>query len=358
MSHPLRLVEIEGKGRGYVATEPLKGGQVIFRESPILVYSAYPLKRSEHQELGSVYSRYCAHCYKSLVSGTAGDCTALTCLSCSHPDYASFCSRNCQSLALSSTHSPFVCESLNYLRNCPLLSDNQPEERQVQARYLVTAYNLAMISPSAFQTLLSLHGNGARYMDIATFLHPIISSLPFPKGFDILSIGMSAGLLDKEMSNSFNLMEPRQESGKRGIRAYALYPNVSLFNHSCMPNACRFEYIDSETDGNNTDIIIRMMHDVPEGQEICLSYVRVNRTYSDRKKRLLEYFGFVCVCDRCKVEANSSQDESNCFDFGMKFVCDKENCGGTLAPLPTSADGCSSDYMECNYCGSLKNHKL
>ncbi|KAH9627475.1 hypothetical protein KSS87_006166, partial [Heliosperma pusillum] len=133
MSHPLRLVEIEGKGRGYVATEPLKGGQVIFRESPILVYSAYPLKRSDLQEPGSAYSRYCAHCYKTLCSGTASNETAFTCPACFHPDGASFCSYDCQSLALSSTHSPFVCESLNYLRNCPLLLDNQPKERQVQA---------------------------------------------------------------------------------------------------------------------------------------------------------------------------------------------------------------------------------
>ncbi|KAK9742762.1 hypothetical protein RND81_03G195900 [Saponaria officinalis] len=348
MSSALRLVDISGKGRGFVATEPLKGGQVILRESPILVFSAYPLKRSRHPT-------YCAHCYRTFPVEGSRDQTPLTCPSCCHPeDAAQFCSTTCHSAARSSTHSPWVCASLNYLRNCSSLLDNQAEERQVQARYLVTAYNLAIVSPSDFQTLMSLHGDGERYIDIAKFLQLIISSLSFPGELPDLSVEMIAGLLDKETNNSFNLMEPVRENGERGIRAYAIYPTVSFFNHSCMPNACRFEYLDGSNIENNTDIVIRTMHDVPQGEEICLSYVRVNRNYIDRKKRLLDYFGFNCLCERCKVEANN---ESNWGEFARKFVCENEKCGGTLAPLNPSEDGYSADCMECNYCGSLTNRK-
>ncbi|KAJ6845709.1 histone-lysine N-methyltransferase ASHR2 [Iris pallida] len=40
--------------------------------------------------------------------------------------------------------------------------------------------------------------------------------------------------------------------------------------------------------------------------------------------------------------------------FFVKFVCDVENCGGTLAPLPPSDDGTVSDVLECNVCGKLR----
>ncbi|KAL9234357.1 hypothetical protein vseg_009237 [Gypsophila vaccaria] len=356
MSSALKLVEIRGKGRGFVATVPLKGGEVVLRESPILVFSAYPFKRADHQQGRSSHPTYCAHCHRTLAVKNSIDLTLTTCPSCYHPeDAAVFCCAECHSAARRLTHSPWVCTSLNYLRNCPGLSDNQPEERQVQAQYLIAAYNLAMVSPSDFQTLISLHGDGERYLDIAGFFHPIMSSLQFPEGAPELSVEMIAGLLDKETNNSFNLMEPANECGERGIRAYAIYPNVSFFNHSCMPNACRFEYLDSGDIGSNTDIIIRMIHDVSQGEEICLSYVRVNRDYIDRKKRLWDYFGFACLCDRCKAEIDG---ESNWGEFALKFMCEKEMCGGTLAPLNPSEDGYSADLMECNYCGSLSTRRI
>lgn len=391
LSDALRLVEIEGRGRGLVASQPLKGGQVVLRDSPILTYSAFPLNRRQPQEGGSSCSRYCAQCYRCLVVGA----TTLTCPSCSHPEDGVFCSSKCQSLALSSTHTPWVCQALSHLRNCPLLADRQPDECQVQARYLVAAYNLAMVSSPAFQTLLSLDGGGAqggeREADVALFLHSIISSLPFPEGLSPPSLEMTLALLAKDRCNAFGLMEPFSEHKERSVRAYAIYPNASFFNHDCLPNACRFDYLDAATNGNN-DMIIRMIHDVPQGREICLSYFPVNVSYSERQRRLLEDYGFSCLCDRCKVEAQWSHEddggeEDEAMDeeeeegenmvgsegeendvkqgegdfphayFFVKFVCERENCGGTLAPLPPS-NGSPSDVMECNACGGLKKDEM
>lgn len=390
ISTMLRLAEIEGKGRGLVASQPLKGGQIVLRDSPILAYSAFPLKQHQ-QEIASSYSRYCAHCYRCI-----GSTPTMTCPSCSHPKDAIFCSPKCQSFALNSTHSPWVCRALGYLRNCSLLVDHHPDERHVQARFLVTAYNLAMVSPTAFQTLVSLDGSGGRGAerdaDSAFFLHSIFSSLPFPEGLAPPSLEMTAALLAKDRCNAFGLMEPFSKHGgeSRSVRAYAIYPNASFFNHDCLPNACRFDYLDTATDGN-TDMIIRMIHAVPEGREISLSYFPVNLSYSERQKRLLDDYGFACLCDRCKVEANwsheddeggedesmeeeddniaGSEGENNDVEhegdnddfphayFFVKFVCERESCGGTLAPLPPS-DGNPPDIMECNVCGNLKKEEM
>lgn len=108
---------------------------------------------------------------------------------------------------------------------------------------------------------------------------------------------------------------------------------------------------------------------MPQGREICLSYFPVNLDYSTRQKRLLEDYGFACDCDRCKVEANWSDDDNEVMDedgsadtddfphayFFMRYMCDRNNCGGTLAPLPPSPTA-PSNVMECNVCGNLSNN--
>ncbi|XP_057978002.1 histone-lysine N-methyltransferase ASHR2 [Malania oleifera] len=372
------VAEIHGRGRALVSSQPLKAGQIVFRDSPILLYSAFPFECDGASSSSIAADRnYCSHCFRKL--HIAAGASIISCPSCSH---TSFCSPSCRSAALSSTHTPWVCRTLIRLRNCPSLVALD-QDRQVQARFLVAAYNLAAVSPSDFQILLSLQGAGDGN-DAAVFLHSLISSLSPPP--QSVSVELTAALLAKDKLNAFGLMEPFSPGGERSVRAYGMYPNASFFNHDCLPNACRFDYVDTDPDGN-TDIIVRMIHDVPRGREICLSYFPVNEKYSHRQRRLLEDYGFTCECDRCKVEANWSDEEEeeeegdemdedsddrmgmgvddveNALEaesdfphayFFLRYMCNRDNCWGTLAPLPPSNDGTPSNVVECNVCGSLK----
>ncbi|CAI0462456.1 unnamed protein product [Linum tenue] len=391
----LKVEEIHGKGRGLVSSQPLKGGQVVLKDSPILLYSTRPL--NPQQQVHSTSALYCDNCFRRIQPASA----AIPCPSCSHNNNHHFCSTNCLSVAAASSHSPWVCQSLARLSNYPDLTVHQPLERQVQARYLVAAYNLAIVNPSQFQILMSLQsthsGDDVASAKAAVFLHSLISTLCPPpttaQGF-AFTLELTSSLLARDKLNAFGLMENIR--GERSVRAYGIYPRASLFNHDCLPNACRFDYVDSES-GSNTDIIIRMIHDVPQGREICLSYFPVNESYSCRQKRLLEDYGFACDCDRCKVEANwsdSDQEENDGGEtdqveemdedqdeemeageedlhsgddearedfphayFFLRYMCNVENCWGTMAPLPPS-DGNSSNLLECNVCGNLKNDEL
>ncbi|GAB2270993.1 hypothetical protein Dimus_005849 [Dionaea muscipula] len=394
----LKVIEIEGKGRGLAATQPLRAGEIVLQDSPILIYSAFPLRQKPVPGGNSSCFRYCGHCFKNLdgEKGVGGS-TVVACPSCSHPEDGAFCSPRCQSLALASTHTPWVCQALSYLRNCPSLVDHLSDEQQVQSRFLVAAYNLAMLSPSDFQTLLSLDGgetvNGGGDATAAFFVNSLISALPFPQGSLAPSVQLTAALLAKDKRNAFGLMEPFLVNKERSVRAYVIYPIASFFNHDCLPNACRFDYIDTMAD-HNTDIVVRMIHDVPEGREICLSYFQVNLCYSERQQRLLDDYGFACSCDRCKIEVNWSNQDDEVEDedmkenddeeveldmatsdgenneiehdaqddfphsyFFLRYMCDTENCGGTLAPLPPSGSVISR-VMECNVCGQLKNEDM
>lgn len=283
----VRLEKIGGKGRSLVAAESFRAGQVILRESPLLLYSALPILSS------SASSPYCDHCFRLLPQ------SAHKCQSCS---LVSFCSPNCFS-----SHTPWLCESLSWIHQSSSAAfSDQPFERQVQARFLLSAYNLAAVSPSDFQTLLSLQGNGDQTDSAAAnLLHSLLSAVcpPLPVPF---SPELTATLLDICKGNAFGLMEePSSASNeKKPIRAYGIYHKTSIFSHDCLPNALSsFDYVDSASDGN-TDIIIRTIHDVPEGREVCLSYSPLIMTYPSRRKRLLEDYGFKCDCDRCKVESS------------------------------------------------------
>ncbi|XP_057748418.1 histone-lysine N-methyltransferase ASHR2 [Arachis stenosperma] len=390
----LKVEEIQGRGRGMVASQPLKAGQIVLRDSPILLYSALPLiPQSLSSSSSTLASSFCDHCFRTLPSSLQGDSSssAVLCPSCRH---YRFCSSNCLSKALNSSHSSWVCQALSHFQaNSPLIG--HPLELQVQAQFLIAAYNLANISPSDFQILLSLHGSpDDATISAAQFLHPLISSLCSiaPIGLqNVFSLELTSALLAKDKHNAFGLMQPVSvDDGQRSVRAYGIYPYASFFNHDCLPNACRFDYVDSNPpDGsNNTDIIVRMIHDVPQGREICLSYFPVNENYASRQKRLMEDYGFTCNCDRCNVESNwsdnddtieednaedgeevmdeedqyenmaaSDTDNNNDFPhayFFLRYMCDRPNCGGTLAPLPPQVDS-PSNVMECNVCGKLKS---
>lgn len=110
----------------------------------------------------------------------------------------------------------------------------------------------------------------------------------------------------------------------------------------------------------NGEIVVRAIHGIREGGEVCLSYFPVNWGFRERQGRLAEEYGFRCVCDRCEVEKNWKDDddeEDGDFPhayFFVRFVCDREDCGGTLAPLPPSPDGGLSGLVECNACGRVR----
>ncbi|CAI9117390.1 OLC1v1018781C1 [Oldenlandia corymbosa var. corymbosa] len=395
----VRIVEVDGKGRALVSSVPLRAGQIVLRDSPVLLYSALPLLTPPESSKESPNFKYCSHCFR-LVSGAQLSCSP--CPSCS---LSVFCSPRCQSLSLSTSHTLWVCQALKQLQSFPSARLQGSTDLQVQMCFLFAAYNLAIVSPTNFHTLLSLQGDPSLFLNSTetanstTFLHSLVSSLLLPSvnqdavAFSF-SLELTAALLAKDKLNAFGLMEPFTPDKERSVRAYGIYPRASFFNHDCLPNACRFDYVDgTPADVNNTDIIVRVIHDVPVGREICVSYFPVNLKYAERQRRLKEDYGFICDCDRCKVEANWSDqeeeelEEENFGDeneaamdedddeemvadeyggvaedasdfphayFFLEYMCNRENCWGTLAPLPPS-DMTPSTVMECNVCGYLRN---
>ncbi|KAG4391179.1 hypothetical protein AAZX31_05G126200 [Glycine max] len=225
----LKVEEIQGRGRGMVASQPLKAGQSVLRDSPILQYSALPLIRQSLSSSSSASaSCFCDHCFKTLppLQGDSSSCTVL-CPNCCH-HY--FCSSKCLSKALNNSHSSWVCQALSHLRANSLLLE-QPLERQVQANFLIAAYNLANFSPSDFQIMLSLQGSPEEStIAAAQFLHPLIS----PR--NEFSLELTSALLANDKLNAFGIMQSFSEhDDQRSVRAYGIYPYASFLTMIAFP---------------------------------------------------------------------------------------------------------------------------
>lgn len=384
----LRQEKIEGRGRGMVAARDLQAGEILLRESPLLVY----------QEAEAAENKtFCAHCMRVLMSQP----TTTLCPSCSS---ATFCSPDCMDAAQSTSHTSRVCKAIASLEKKGV---GFSVESKTLVRFLIAAYNLSFEDPKAFEKLLELEGQESKsssvqeLKELHEFLVEAFDSLNDDASARVLmmSMDMTKGLLARDACNTFGLMSPFSD-GERRVRGYAIYARASMFNHDCLPNACRFEYIDRCGEKNNTDVYIRALHAVEEGTEICLSYFPVDWPYGDRQKKLEEEYGFNCKCQRCQVEAQWKDDEDDeeaeedddnvegdedddveaCAgkkdlkkseedddsddddDFGhamffVKYLCPADECGGTMAPYPPGKldEQGLEGSMECNFCGRVRS---
>lgn len=80
---------------------------------------------------------------------------------------------------------------------------------------------------------------------------------------------------------------------------YSLYPSASYFNHSCSPNIIKRRI--------GTCWEFWSARDIAAGDECCITYLggdEKDLTVNERRARLEEVWGFVCMCKRCIEEAS------------------------------------------------------
>ncbi|KAL6659032.1 hypothetical protein ACP70R_003072 [Stipagrostis hirtigluma subsp. patula] len=376
----LRVADLPGRGRGLVAARNVREGEVLLSESPILLYPT---------ALASLPS-YCSACFRSL-----SPAAAIPCPSCRA---AAFCSPACAA----ASHPRLICAALSNGAGAGLAAAAPTEAVQEPLLFLLSAYSLPEPSLHALLSLCSAPPPPPGVQDPAT-LHAAVAAVAPPQLLPpCFSPDLTAALLARDRANSFAIMEPLRPGVSLEhlkARAYAVYPRASLLNHDCLPNACHFDYPDRPGPGN-TDIVVRALHDIPQGREVCISYFAANWRYADRQRRLLEDYGFRCECDRCQVESQWKDDDDNGGgdedgddtmeeeeaeedgedggDDGMeqeedgdangdddfphayffvRYLCDSEGCWGMLAPLPPLPNGELSHVFECNLCGKLRKEE-
>ncbi|KAL3675008.1 hypothetical protein R1sor_024956 [Riccia sorocarpa] len=367
----IKRLELPGRGRALVTTRRVRAGEIVLKDSPSLLYV-----------VSTASDRFCGTCLR-MCSGP--DCT----------DFGAvrFCSAEC-----SASFPKDLCSALGELKKAEFVS-----EEENQARFLLAAYHLQLVSSEEFEKLLVLEGEGTvddeGVSKLHSFVEKAVQSWPW-KADRKLSPRLTADLLVKEARNGFGLMAPNEKPGERAVRGYGLYTTAAFINHECLPNCCRFEYVD-KAGKSNTDIYIRAMHDLEPETEISISYFPINWPYELRQERLEKEYGFKCTCERCDTEqawsdvenggeegleeeetqdeaslekvvqelnlkastlesARNGEEEKNIeaeedeeqdgeedveidgdFEHAMffvKYLCPVEDCGGTMAPIPQQPD--------------------
>jgi SET domain len=77
-----------------------------------------------------------------------------------------------------------------------------------------------------------------------------------------------------------------------------LYPLAAMLNHSCLANAVRV-YVGEL-------MIVHACQDIAAGEEVVWSYLPPTTEYGPRRELLQQQHGFVCHCQRCRVEKEAT----------------------------------------------------
>ena len=81
----------------------------------------------------------------------------------------------------------------------------------------------------------------------------------------------------------------------------AIYEDAGFINHSCNPNSTAY----FELDGS---VVWLATRDIAPGEEITWSYARnLPPLVTERRKRLLERYHFICTCPRCVEEEDTDK---------------------------------------------------
>lgn len=239
---------------------------------------------------------------------------------------------------------------------------------------------------------IEIHGRVARALDVAlrrVVGHKLGTTMAaFENIKEVFSPAVCDKLLDIDVVNGYGIaapFDPGSEDSRR-LRGSGLYEMAARINHECLPNVVRCDDFDPPPQtmtmppGSNTVIQFRMMHALPAGEEVTQSYFPLTWTYAERQTRCREQYGFTCRCPRCReestwpaearggdttaeheslnemevdtdghgmqgVQEGAEADAAYIHVFVLKFVCPRDACGGSMAPLPGVPD-----RLQCNLC--------
>lgn len=124
--------------------------------------------------------------------------------------------------------------------------------------------------------------------DIAGLYRFYSKHVEFPDHKDLLT------LFSQIACNGFTI-----EDDELSHMGTAVYPDVALINHSCLPSVI--------VTFNGTSADIRAVQDMKPGDEVLISYIDLLYPTDDRNNRLREFYYFTCDCSECK---NMSKDKA------------------------------------------------
>ena len=321
---PIRVVEIEGKGRGVLAARDIHAGEVISVEAPTTVVPG-------REDDGSLVAA-CSRCLVQLQDGglrasACGGCAAVRC-----------CTPECLALYHRELHTPAVCASLSALKRLGEKQTLTPEDVEGATLLLMFhALRAGTAGPygSAEGALAESSGvvvdgrdayrmmqllcddascvDAERQQQFAAAYRAYCAASPAEGRFTEQE---AADVLRKDMQNGF--VGSTTVDGEIKLKGSCLLLRSSMYNHDCYPNAARIDYMDDKGceafSGAypSCSTMVRAIQSIPEGTEVCISYTSITFSSSERAEYLGETYGIPpCKCDRCKCEDQMEEEQQD-----------------------------------------------
>ncbi|CAO2654816.1 Nn.00g115490.m01.CDS01 [Neocucurbitaria sp. VM-36] len=127
----------------------------------------------------------------------------------------------------------------------------------------------------------------------ASLFSTVLAQLPAADRDLILSLDKSLGGTDIENVMKTNAFACQISDGEVGDGYMCLFPSVSRINHACRPNA-HAKFIPK-----TLLMQIQAVRDIAAGEEISISYGKIDLKHAERQKLYKEGWNFTCTCDAC-----------------------------------------------------------
>ncbi|KAF2898613.1 hypothetical protein ILUMI_07559, partial [Ignelater luminosus] len=256
-------------GRGLFANRDIKCGEIVFRDSPLLI----------GPRLNNVSEEICIICYEKR--------------------NLNFCSRNC-GIRLCSKN----CENTRTHQNECRLINQWKDEQTIHKDILkcLTPIRGLLLDNSQMNLLkcLKSHDGLQQRPEVSIIKEKIKLTI---NGEEENLLNLICSVLD---TNAFEIVvgetEETSTSSLRGI-----YPLSSLMNHMCIPNTTH--YFDSKQ-----NMIVKATKFIPKDQEIFHCYTMTFWGNYIRRPYLFRTKHFICSCLRCQdpTENNTYLGAINC----------------------------------------------
>ncbi|KAF9652312.1 SET domain-containing protein [Thelephora ganbajun] len=318
----MELKVVPGKGRAIFSTVSSKPGSALFFHRPRVVILSTPN-----------IPRYCSYCCAELVTKRCSACRTVW-----------YCDLACQKWDWALHQSE--CECLKRVRTLSSDQENPsipPDAVRCLARisFAKVKYGLNSGTAKELDSLHSLKGalSQSAQTSHAQLAHALVQYLGAEaptdlKKYGICSAGDLVDLISKFSTNTHTLTTPNLT--QIGL---AVSPALSLFNHSCEPNAVLVFPGSPRGDKSSPSMQLVCIRDINPGDEIVISYVDTTLPYDRRRAQLKDAYGFDCVCPLCQRSENQLHVDPRAATY-----C-PARCGG-IAFLPTP----DKPYVECTTC--------
>ena len=282
----LQLKQTPNRGRGLFTTKRLRCGE------DVLTCKPYAIGVSATTTAG--LRQLCHHCLKTIPSSRSG-------IVCNHCQLVAYCSKSCQDEALPIHR--VECKGLATLEQARGKMVSRPFAECTQDFW---PPSVGLLTARAWNRKV-LEWQSFDEWEIASLSKPeklpprkdaaFKVFLPYMWLLVLESVTTEELLYDAFCRIAINCSAV--SVGPSDIDVSAVYTDFSLLNHCCVPNCHGNEKTE------NGVKVVYALRDIEEGEELCISYIRdVHRLLPGkfRREKLMEVFGFECVCPVCVDE--------------------------------------------------------